>query len=169
MDTLLDWVEKAAIENFKVQHQTADILAKEAATTLTLLLAGLGAGTAYAIRAITGEVAGPIAYGAVAFTIYLIVLSIVLVLKCLKIQPIPSIFNEPKNLLNDLYSFDEIRKFQLENMQEGIEEAGARNGRVARSLNRIRLAAVASPCWFLMAFGFQYWEPAWTALSSVAN
>lgn len=169
MSDLLDWVEKAAIENFKVQHQTADILAKEAATTLTVLLAGLGAGTAYAVRIVTGEISGPLAYGAVAFTIYLLLLNVVLVLKCLMIQPIPSIFNEPKNLLNDLYTFNEIRQFQLKNMQEGIEEAGARNGRVARSLNRIRLAAVASPGWFLMAFGFHYWESAWTAISSAAN
>jgi hypothetical protein len=169
MNDLLDWVEKAAVENFRIQHQTADILAKEAATTLTVLLAGLGAGTAYAIKAVSGEVSGPIAYGAVAFTIYLLALSMLLVLKCLMIQPIPSIFNEPKNLLNDLYSFSEIRKFELENMQDGIEAAGARNGRVARSLNRIRLAAVVSPTWFLMAFVFHYWESAWTAILSVAS
>ncbi|WP_199827874.1 hypothetical protein [Alcaligenes faecalis] len=146
-----DWVENAAVENFKAKHHSADILAKEAALTLTVLLAAMGAGTAYAIKAITGESPGSIEYGAVGFIVYLMALSFWLVVGCMKMQPIYPVFNEPKNLLNDAYDFSAIRRFELENMQMGIDEANARNGKVAARLNRIRLAAIASPLIFLLA------------------
>lgn len=161
MSEYLDWVERAAVENFKLQHQTADILAKESATTLAVLLAGLGGGTAYAVRAVTGDAPTSVEWGAVAFTVHLLVLCFLLVQRCLKIQPIPSIFNEPKNLLGvreshpDL-SFDDIRGYELQNMQDGIQTAGVRNGKVAASLNKIRLVAVLSPIWFLLAFAYQW-------------
>ncbi len=156
----LDWVEHAAVENFKIQHSTADVLAKEAGHTLAMLMAALGGSTAYAVRAVTGNAPGAIEFGAVALTITLGLLCVVLVWNCLMIQPIPAIFNEPKNLLGehlDGYSFEEIRKFQLEHVQNGIEAAGTRNKNVAASLNLVRLAAVLSPIWFLVAFGFHWW------------
>lgn len=161
MNNYLDWVERSAVENFKLQHHTADVLAKESATTLAVLLAGLGGGTAYAVRAVTGNAPNSVEWGAVMFTVHLLVLCFLLVWRCLKIQPIPPIFNEPKNLLGVLethphLTFEEIRKFELENMQDGIQAAGERNGRVAASLNKIRLAAVLSPIWFLVAFGYHW-------------
>lgn len=164
MNEYLDWVERSAIENFKLQHQTADVLAKESATTLAVLLAGLGGGTAYAVRAVTGDAPTSVEWGAVMFTVHLLVLCIVLVWRCLKIQPIPPIFNEPKNLLGVLdthpnLTFQEIRRFELDNMQDGIQTAGERNGKVAASLNRIRLAAALSPIWFLVVFGYHRMGP----------
>lgn len=42
MSERLDWIEKSAIENMKMHHACADTLAKEAAVTLTVLLAGIG-------------------------------------------------------------------------------------------------------------------------------
>ncbi len=92
-----------------------------------------------------------------------------LVWKCLMIRPIPVVFNEPKNLLDeclDEYSFDEICKFQLEHVQDGIQEAGVRNKRVADNLSRVRLAAVISPMWFLVAFGFHWWGPVQTVVGA---
>jgi len=161
----LDWVENAAVENFKMQHHTADILAKEAGLTLAMLIAALGGSTAYAVRAVTGSTPSAIEFGAVGLTITLVLLSVLLVWRCLMIRPIPAIFNEPKNLLGEQlerYSFDEIRKFQLENMQDGIQEAGERNRRVAVNLSFVRMAAVISPIWFLVAFGYHWWGAAQT-------
>lgn len=159
----LDWVETAAVENFKMQHRTADTLAKEATSTLAMMLAALGAVTAYAVKAISAPTPDAFSVGAVCLTVTLIALCAVLVWKCLMIQPIPAIFNEPKNLLGEnvqKHTFDEIRRFELENMQEGIAEAIERNRKTARALNRIRLGAVISPVWFLVAICFHW---AWAA------
>ncbi len=149
----LDWVENAAVENFKAQHHTADVLAKEAALTLTVMVAAMGAGMAYAIKSVAGGVPGALEYGAIAFTLYLMGLSFWLVVGCMKITPISPVFNEPKNLLNAAYKFSAIRRFELSNMQLGIDEAAIRNGTVASRLNKIRLCAVASPLIFLVAAG----------------
>ncbi|ABX15499.1 hypothetical protein UXJ26_24500 [Burkholderia multivorans] len=52
MSDLLDWVEKSAIENLKTHHACADVIAKDAATTLTVFLAALGGGLAYGAKAL---------------------------------------------------------------------------------------------------------------------
>lgn len=170
MNNAIDWIERAAIENFKQQHFTADVLAKEAATTLNVLLAALGAGTAYAVKAVNGQEAlSPVEYGAICFTVYMVILSVILVCSCLKIQPIGAIFNEPKNLIQPMYRLEEIRYFELQNVQEGIEAARVRNAKVARSLNCIRLAAALSPLWFLIAFGFHCWDWAWGIASATTG
>ncbi|MFQ1062148.1 hypothetical protein [Bordetella trematum] len=146
----LDWVETAAVENFKAQHFTADVLAKESALTLTVMMAAMAAGMAYAIKGITSDAPGVVEYGAIAFTTYLMGCSFWLVVGCMKIHPISPVFNEPKNLLNDAYTFAEIRRFELKNMQDGIDEAAIRNGTVARRLNSIRQATIASPIIFVV-------------------
>ena len=50
MTDLLDWVEKQALENLRFRIQDADNLTKESNTTLTILLAGMGASLAYGIK-----------------------------------------------------------------------------------------------------------------------
>ena len=46
----LEWIEKQAQESLKARFATADIVAKEAQTTLTVLLAGVGGSAAYAAK-----------------------------------------------------------------------------------------------------------------------
>ena len=43
----LEWIEKQAQESMRARFATADLIAKEAQTTLTVLLAGIGAAAAY--------------------------------------------------------------------------------------------------------------------------
>ncbi len=43
MTTVLDWAEKAGIENMKDHVNNADLILKQASTLLTLLLSGAGA------------------------------------------------------------------------------------------------------------------------------
>lgn len=140
---------RAGIEHMKMQHHTADILARESVTTLTVLLAGMAGGVAYAAKALGGEHIDWISVGAVIFVFYLFVLSYVLVTRCLRITAIPSIFNEPKNLLpsQDL-EIKELMRRQLNTLQDCIEEAATRNKKVALLLNKIRLAEVFSPFFF---------------------
>lgn len=132
MKERLQWIEHAGIEHMRLQHHTADILARESVTTLTVLLAGMAGGIAYAAKALAGEQIDWFSIGAVIFVFYLFVLSHLLVTHCLRITPIPSIFNEPKNLLpyRDL-EIEELMHRQLNTLQGCIDDAATRNQRVA--------------------------------------
>src|SRR5690606_17488154 len=96
---ILDWVENAAVENLRLHHHTADVLAKESATTLTVLLAALGAGIAYSLKMVEAGRIDFLAIGVGAITAYLAIISLFLVCRCMRIEPIPAVHNEPKNLM----------------------------------------------------------------------
>src|SRR5690606_37041199 len=99
-------------------HKTADVLAKESATTLTVLLAGLGAGVAYSMRFLDRGTIDIVGIGVMAITSYLAILSLILVCRCMMIAPMPAVHNEPENLLCAVdLEFDEIRRFELQNIQ----------------------------------------------------
>jgi hypothetical protein len=153
MNERLDWIEKAGIENMKAHHVCADTLAKEAATTLTVLLAGLGGGLAYSVKTIEALSWNWLAVGATAFTLWLIGVSWYLVTNCLMAMPIPQIYNEPKNLDAPEEDFDYLRMGELAGLQIRIEEASKRNGKMAKSLNLARSMAVASPMVFILIAG----------------
>jgi hypothetical protein len=142
-----EWIEKAAIENLKGRRETADILAKEAATTLTILLAGVGGSLAYGVKVLDGDMSNMV-IAAAAVCVWLTVLAMVLVLTCLKIKGIPAVYNQPGELLkrgDTQESFDEWRRGELENIQQRIEAAVARNDTTARYLNGVRIFAVCTP------------------------
>ncbi|MCH1995317.1 hypothetical protein [Achromobacter xylosoxidans] len=151
MKELLDWVESAANENLKMHHASADFLAKEAQTTLTVLLAGMAGAVAYGAKAVEQDSWGWLAAGSGAFGLYLLSISWLLVLKCMRIAPMPQIYNEPDNLFRPALGLEWVRERELSNKQYAINEAAARNRRVARWLNRVRLSAVLSPLVFIFA------------------
>lgn len=148
-----EWIEKAAIENLKGRRETADILAKEAATTLTVLLAGIGGSLAYAVKLLNGESSMTV-IAAAAVCSWLTVLAMALVVTCLKIKGIPAVYNQPGELLKRASSgesFDEWRRGELRNIQARIEIAVKRNDDTARNLNRIRILAVCTPLIAILA------------------
>jgi hypothetical protein len=149
MKELLDWAEKAALENLKFHLQNADNLAKEANTTLTVMLAALGAALAYALKAFDSGVATTTTAGAVGLTLYLTAVCGLLVFKCMKIAPIPAPTNEPRHLYQKEFELDALREVELTNMQERIDQAVARNDGTTAWLNRVRVLAVLSPLIFL--------------------
>jgi len=145
MNDILDWVEKAALENIRGHSQTADILAKEAATTLTILLAALSGAFGYAVSSFDYRI------GAIALTAYLFMLCVLLVTRCMKIKEFPSTTNEPKNLNQEGYPLDALRKVELRNIQERIDQAAQRNAITAQWLNRVRIGAICGPLVFAIA------------------
>jgi hypothetical protein len=149
MTDLLDWTEKAALENLRFHLQNADNLAKESNTTLTVLLAALGAVLAYTLRVDSAGTVNAINIGAGVLTAYLVALSTLLVYKCMRIAPIPAPTNEPRNLYQKNFKVEMLREIELNNMQERINQIVARNDALTTWLNRIRLFAVASPIVFL--------------------
>ncbi|MFP3567321.1 hypothetical protein [Paraburkholderia sp. SIMBA_030] len=151
MSDLLDWVEQTAIENLKSHHACADVIAKDAATTLTVFLAALGGGLAYAAKALELHSVNWLSVGAIVFTGWFLILSLLLVRNCLMFRAMPSIYNEPRNLYQPAYSLDQLKEAEVEGMQRRIDMAAKSNAGVVVWLNRLRLAAAASPIVFIAA------------------
>ena len=156
----LDWIEKTAIENLKARVATTDTLAKEAVTTLTVLLAGAGGAWAYAIKLLDERATYGTAAAGVA-ALWLTLLSMAVVWKCLKIKDVQAVYNVPGELLlrqKEGCSYEEWRVGELENIQKRIDLAIARNNQMADDLNLIRFAATLTPV--LSAFAvavFRWW------------
>lgn len=151
----LDWIEKHGLENLKGRVGTADILAKESATTLTVLLAGAGGALAYAAKLLDdGASRGTVAASAAA--VWLTLLSILLVIRCLKIDAIPPVYNQPGQLLGRHvagHTLDSWREAELKNIEARIDDACKRNDEVARRLNIVRMLATLTPVLAAMAAG----------------
>jgi hypothetical protein len=138
----------------KDRHATLAMLRGEASTTLTVVLAGLGGTLTYAAKMVDPPAAGAVAFGAMVLCAYFAVLAIVIVWKCLMVEEIPAVYNEPKNLVQDGFSLESIKSVEIkENLQVRIEEMVAVNDRLARRLNTARVAAALSPVVFAVAAG----------------
>lgn len=146
----LEWIEKQAQESLKSRFATADLLAKEAQTTLTVLLAGVGGSAAYAAKIFESAAPGPIAIASAVVSAYLVALCILLVLRCMMFQSFPALSQDPKNLMHPAYSLEEIREEEVKNIGERIAEAKEINDERAKRLNRFRIAAALSPVVFVV-------------------
>lgn len=149
----VEWAEKAAIGNLRERLVVAEALRQEANTLLTLLLAGIGGTLAYAFKAFEGGQVTPAACGAVVVALWFALISSMLMVKCVVTRPLPSLYNEPANIYKpDLgLSADQIRAFELQNIQSRIEQTKFRNATVAAWLDRGRLAAILTPVVFVAA------------------
>ena len=147
---LRDWAEKAAYENLKTRLQVGDLAAAQAGNTLTLLLAGVGGALAYALPLFDGRMK-PVTVAAAVVCLYLAVLAGLVLVKCLMLTGVPTVYNEPANLLQPGYSHADVQAGELANLQERIGEVKARNRARAWWLNRLRAAAVATPFVFAAA------------------
>ena len=147
---VLDWAERTGIEHLKERHESAKWIATQAGSTLTLLLAGVAASLAWAVR-LFGSERGPVEWGAAAFCVYLVGVAAVLVQRCMLVKAIDPIYNEPANLLHPGFELAAVRAVELRNIQQRIGNVAARNKATAMWLNRCRLATLASPAVFAAA------------------
>ncbi|HWH73806.1 MAG TPA: hypothetical protein VNV16_06045 [Methylibium sp.] len=147
---VLKWAETCGIENMRGKHATAHHLIEQANTTLAILLAGLGGSLAYATKLLDAG-PQPIAFGAAWLCAYLAVLAALLVHKCLRVAPIPPIFNEPLHLAQPNFSLAELRRVELKGLQSRIQRAANRNDEIARWLNNVRTLSVFAPLAFVAA------------------
>ena len=149
---VLDWAEKAGLENLKFRLQNAETLAKEAATTLTVLLAGIGGALSYAAKYYDGKPpALSLVVGATALAVWLMFLSVLLVHYCVRTLPLQTPTNEPENLYQPKFALDVLREVELQGIQRRINQTVKRNSTVAQWLDRVRYGAVFSPLIFLIA------------------
>lgn len=151
MNDKIEWVEKQAAENLKFRLQVRETLAKEANNLLTILLAAIGAIVAYAIKNASEWQTNPMLIGAIATTGWLMLIATILVMKCIMTSTLIPPGNEPKNLLLEAYALDQLKKFELENVQNSIDQTAYRNQGIAYWLDKTRLATVSSPLVFILA------------------
>lgn len=142
---VLEWVEKQAQDSLRSRFETAGIVAKEAQTTLTVLLAGIGGTAAYAAKLLEAGPPTVLMIASAVVCCYLVVLAVLLVTQCMMLRSYPALFQQPKNLLQPLYTLTELREAELANLNERIEEAAKLNRERARRLNMIRVATALSP------------------------
>jgi hypothetical protein len=146
----LEWIEKQAQESLKARFATAEILAKETQTTLTVLLAGIGGSAAYAAKNFEPGPSGPVEIAAAVACVYLVLLSVLLVVVCMMLKSYPAQYQDPENLLHPAHSIDEIREEEIKNIGVRIKEAAEINAKRANHLNRFRIAVALSPLVFVV-------------------
>lgn len=144
------WAEEAGLKNLQEKFTTADNINKEAQTTLTYVLAGMGSTFAYVLPALEHQLTLPV-FGAAAMCLYFTVLGIVLVCRTFFLGAFPSPYQEPKNLMKDEgVALEDVRHGEVLNIQARIERAKIWNARKARTINVVRGALVASPLVFVV-------------------
>lgn len=147
----LEWIENHAQESLKARFATAEIIAKETQTTLTVLLAGIGGSAAYAAKNFDPGPSGPVEVAAAVTCVYLVVLAVSLVIVCMMFKSYPAQYQNPENLLHPDYSIDEIRRAEIDNIGIRIKEAAEINAERAARLNKIRILIALSPLLFAAA------------------
>lgn len=148
---VLEWVEKQGQDNLKARFATADLLAKEAQNTLTVLLAAIGGSAVYALKIFDHAPASPLVAASAVVCVYLVALSLGLVMACMMFQPYPALHQDPVNLMQRQHGLTTLREAELLNLNARIQDATRINSRRVLRLNRIRIAAVLSPLVFGLA------------------
>ncbi len=143
MNDLLDYAEVAAQDNMRENIEIAGMIQREANTVMVIMLGGAGAALAFSA---TKSVDTPALLGAAtAAYLYLFSLAALLNWKCLGLIAYPARSNEPKNLYKAEYELDQIREWELENLQVRITEAAEINDLRSIWLNRCRYAMTLTP------------------------
>lgn len=143
---VFEWAEHSGMENLKEHHEAGNLIASQASTTLTILLAGVGGSLAYAVN-VSSPLAGlPIA--AAWLCSYLVLLAVLVALKCLHVGDAPPVHNHPKHLAVRGHSLDALREAEIKNIELRIAALSGRNAVRARWLNGLRMMAALAPLVF---------------------
>lgn len=151
MTELIEYAEKAGFDNMRERIEVAGTIQREANTVMALLLAGAGAALALAARG-EGANAG-LTGAAIAVCLYLFSLAALLNWKCLGLIAYPACCNVPKNLNKPEYKLEQIRLWELENLQARIDQAIVINEQRSGWLNRCRYAAALTPIIAIVGWG----------------
>lgn len=149
----LKWAEDQGLKNLQEKFTTADNMAKEAQTTLTYILAGMGGTFAYILPGFEKPL-NVLMFGAILLCAYFVCLGLYLARKAFFISDYPSPYQEAKNLLErpDL-PLDEVRHGELLNMADRLQESKDWIASKASAINRVRLSLIMSPLAFLLGCG----------------
>lgn len=151
MTELIEYAEKAGFDNMRERIEVAGTIQREANTVMALLLAGAGAALAFAASD-KGTRVG-LTFAALAVCLYLFSLAALLNWKCLGLIAYPACCNVPKNLNKPEYKLEQIRLWELENLQARIDQAIVINEQRSGWLNRCRYAAALTPIIAMIGWG----------------
>jgi hypothetical protein len=149
----IDWLENLAISNLRSKHENADLIMREANTTLTIILSAIGVSIAYFANQ-WGSNKG-IAIAALLVSFYLIACALFLIRKCLHFEDFPALFNEYKNLNQPSIEFEKLRHLELANIQKRCEDADEIILDRSIWLNRIRVSIALSPIFTVVVLATQ--------------
>lgn len=151
--TLLDWAEKAAVENLKERLANLDQLRTQASSLLQLILVGIGGALTFAVKVFDPGPVGPLVAGALATVLWLCWVAAMLVWKCLATSRVPVVFNHPRNLYNDeakRAGLDDWRERELQTLGNRIDGVKPIVESVGAWLDRCRYAAISTPLIFTL-------------------
>lgn len=151
--TLLDWAEKAAVENLKERLANLDQLRGQASSLLQLILVGIGGALTFAVKVFDPGPIGPLVAGALATVLWLCWVAALLVWRCLSTSRVPVVFNHPKNLYNDAAKqagLDDWRERELQTLGNRIDVVKPIVESVGAWLDKCRYAAIATPLVFTL-------------------
>lgn len=147
---VLEWAEKAGIENLKTHLESSNLLAAAASNLVNILLAGVAGSLTFAIKVLEPSPTA-IAWGALVACVHLASVCFYIVLWVLRAGPRPSLYNEPKTLGQTQWTKMDLLREEIVLMNHRIHDLCDRNETVGRRLNRARLAAVLMAATFLVA------------------
>lgn len=150
-ENVIDEALREGTGNLKDKVAGHSAITSQASATLTVMLAAIGGSAAYAAR-LDASGSDPIGWGALTVSIYLMILSTVLVVSCMLVVKGPAVHQEPKNIVAFPGVEERSRKAgEVAILQARIVEQGMLNARRAKWLNRVRVAAICAP--FVFAAG----------------
>ena len=145
----LKWAEELGLKNLQEKFSTADNMGKEAQTTLTYILAGMGGTFVYILPGLEKPL-NVLLSGAIVLCLYFVALGLYLARKAFFISDYPSPYQEAENLLlSPETSLDEIRHGEILNMTDRLSESRNWIASKATAINCVRLALILSPIAFL--------------------
>lgn len=153
---MIDWAERNGLENLRAHLTVIDDVKRESVQTLTVLMASIAASLAYVVRTLDTDHFTAFAAGTAVMVLWLGLIATVLVCKCLLIGEAPAPTNRPANLYQPTHPLNEVRKAELSNIDARITEAIAICRGRTRWINRVRIAALASPLWFAATAALAY-------------
>lgn len=144
------WALSEGYANLQQHIDGAAVIAAQAASTVTLLLAGIGGALAFAVRVVEPG-AGPVAWGAAAVCGYLALLVALLLHTNIRLDEVPMLHNQPESLLAPNATLEQLHMGELVNLEMRIRTQAAINNQRARALNWVRGLAAACPLVFVVA------------------
>lgn len=144
----LDWVETQVQKLATFRLESMELLNKRANVLVTLQIGGGGGLSAFAVNLLDKDVPRPIILGVIIAAVMLFVLAAVAVLMLMFTESVLPPGNEPQNLLDDVTAKKtllEVRKEELDMLQERQTAWAARNKRVGIRLNCFYFATAMVP------------------------
>ena len=155
----IDWIENQAEKNLEFHHGCLENLRKEAHVILSIVIVAIGSLFGYLLQVVDVTVGFAnqrwlVLLPSFALLAYLVTTGNIVISKVLRIRDIEPPTNEPKNLLPHVkeYSCDQLRKFELDNLQGRIDRTRQRNDETAKSITLVRRFLCFAPVVFVAVF-----------------